>query len=137
MKTGRFNAGVGLLVMALFMLYGFALIYLRDFAPDKDAWAASYAVGKHFEARLAHVHGNLFAVLNLALAFVLARLNEASERGRVAVAALGLAGLLMPAGILGEVYLGLPPIFVLLGAVAMTASVGLAGVLSLRHWRAA
>lgn len=135
MKTGRFNAGVGLIVMALFMLYGFLLIYLRDFAPDKEAWVASYSVGKHFEARLAHVHGNLFALLNLALAFVLARLTSASDGGRTAVAALGLAGLLMPAGILGEVYLGLSPIFVLLGAVAMTASVFLAGVLSLRHWR--
>lgn len=137
MKTGRFNAGAGLIVMALFMLYGFLLIYLRDFAPDKEAWVASYSVGKHFEARLAHVHGNLFALLNLALAFVLARLTSASDRGRTAVAVLGLAGLLMPAGILGEVYLGLSPIFVLLGAVAMTASVFLAGVLSLRHWREA
>ncbi|MDP1825274.1 MAG: hypothetical protein Q8L48_18600 [Archangium sp.] len=137
MKTGRFNAGVGLIVMALFMLYGFLMIYLRDFAPDREAWVASYSVGKHFEARLAHVHGNLFALLNLALAFVLVRLTSASDRGRTAVAALGLAGLLMPAGILGEVYLGLSPLFVLIGAVAMTASVFLAGVLSLRHWREA
>lgn len=44
------------------------------------------------------------------------------------------SGLVMPAGILGEVYLGLSPIFVLLGAVAMTASVVLSGVLTLRHW---
>lgn len=135
MKTGRINAGVGLIVMALFMLYGFLMIYLRDFAPDKEAWVASYSVGKHFEARLAHVHGNLFALLNLALAFVLVRLPSASDRGRTAVAVLGLSGLLMPAGILAEVYLGLSPIFVLLGAVAMTAAVFLAGVISLRHWR--
>jgi hypothetical protein len=40
----------------------------------------------------------------------------------------------MPAGILGEVYLGLSPIFVLLGAVSMTAAVVLSGVLALRHW---
>ena len=45
MKTGRYNVGVGLLVMAGFMLYGFLLIYLRDFAPDKEAWVASYSVG--------------------------------------------------------------------------------------------
>lgn len=134
MKTGRYNAGVALLVMAGYMLYGFLLIYLRDFAPDKEAWVASYGVGQHFEARLAHVHGNLFSLLNLALAFVLARLTSASDRGRTAVAALGLAGMLMPAGILGEVYLGLSPVFVLIGAVAMTASVGLAGLLTLRHW---
>lgn len=134
MKTGRYNVGVGLLVMAGFMFYGFVLIYLRDFAPDKEAWIASYSVGKHFEARLAHVHGALFSLLNLALGFVLARLTGASTRARTAAAALGIAGLLMPAGILGEVYLGLSPIFVLLGAVAMTAAVGLSGVLSLKHW---
>lgn len=134
MKSGRYNIGVGLLVMAGFMLYGFVLIYLRDFAPDREAWVASYSVGAHFESRLAHVHGNLFALLNIALGFVLARLGGASERARNAVAALGLAGLLMPAGILAEVYLGLSPIFVLIGAVAMTSSVALSGVLSLRHW---
>lgn len=134
MKTGRYNAGAGLLTMGGFMLYGFLLVYLRDFAPDKEAWVESYSVGKHFEARLAHVHGNLFALLNLTVAFVLARLSTASDRARAAAAALGLAGLLMPLGILGEVYLGLPPVFVLLGALAMTASVVLTGILSLRHW---
>jgi hypothetical protein len=134
MKTGRYNVGVGLLVMAGFMFYGFVLIYLRDFAPDKEAWAASYSIGKHFESRLAHVHGALFSLLNLALGFVLVRLTSASDKARSTTAVLGVAGLLMPAGILGEVYLGLSPIFVLLGGVAMTASVGLAGVLSLKHW---
>ncbi len=39
-----------------------------------------------------------------------------------------------PVGILGELYLGLSPVFVLLGAVAMTASVVMGGVLALRHW---
>jgi hypothetical protein len=99
MKTGRYNVGVGLLVMAAFMLYGFLLIYLRDFAPDKEAWVASYSVGKHFEARLAHVHGNLFALLNLALGFVLVRLVAASDRARATAAVLGLTGLLMPVGL--------------------------------------
>lgn len=134
MKTGRYNVGVGLLVMAGFMLYGFLLIYLRDFAPDKEAWVASYSVGKHFEARLAHVHGNLFALLNLVLGFVLLRLEAAGAQARATTAWLGLVGLVMPAGILGEVYLGLSPIFVLLGAVSMTASVALAGALALKHW---
>jgi hypothetical protein len=60
-KTGRYNVGVGLLVLSLFMVYGFFLIYLRDFAPDEEAWVASFGIGEHFEARLAHVHGNLFA----------------------------------------------------------------------------
>ena len=134
MKTGRYNVGVGLLVMAGFMLYGFLLIYLRDFAPDKEAWVASYSVGQHFEARLAHVHGNLFSLLNLALGFVLVRLSSASDKARNAAAVLGLSGLLMPVGILGELYLGLSPVFVLLGATAMTSAVVLTGVLALRHW---
>lgn len=134
MKTGRYNVGLGLLVMAGFMVYGFLLIYLRDFAPGKDAWVASDSGGQHFEARLAHVHGNLFSVLNFGLGFLLVRLTSASDRGRTAVAGLGLAGLLMPAGILGELYLGLSPVFVLVGALAMTASVVLGGVLALRHW---
>lgn len=134
MKTGKYNVGVGLLVMAGFMLYGFLLIYLRDFAPDKDAWVASYSVGKHFEARLAHVHGALFSLLNLALGFVLARLVSAPDRSRTVAAALGITGLLMPLGILGEVYLGLSPVFVLIGALSMTVSVGFTGTLALRHW---
>lgn len=137
MKTGRYNVGVGLLVMGAFMGYGFLLIYLRDFAPDKAAWVASYSVGKHFESRLAHVHGNLFALLNLALGFVLHRLSTAGASSRRMAAGLGLTGLLMPAGILGEVYLGLSPIFVLLGAVSMTAAVVLTGVLALRYWGSA
>lgn len=134
MKTGRYNIGVGLLVMAGFMLYGFLLIFLRDFAPDKEAWVASYSIGKHFEARLAHVHGALFSLLNLALGFVLARLGTATDRVRSVAAWLGLVGLLMPLGILGELYLGLSPVFVLLGALSMTASVAMTGVLALRHW---
>jgi hypothetical protein len=42
----------------------------------------------------------------------------------------------MPTGILMEVYLGAPPIFVLIGAGAMTAAVAMAGVLSLAGWEA-
>ena len=134
MKTGRYNVAVGLFVMAAFMLYGFLLIYLRDFAPDKQAWVDSYSSGKHFEARLAHVHGNLFALLNVALGFVLVRLEAAPGRMRSISGGLGLLGLLMPLGILGEVYLSLSPVFVLVGALSMTASVAMTGVLSLTHW---
>lgn len=133
MKSGRYNVGVGLLTMALFMTYGFLLIYLRDFAPGKEQWIADYGIGKHFEARLAHVHGNLFALLNVGLGFVLARVRD-FDRPRAVAAVLGLVGLLMPTGILMEIYLGAPPIFVLVGAVAMTASVALSGVLALRGW---
>lgn len=134
MRTGRYNVGLGLLVMAAFMAYGFLLVYLRDFAPGREAWAASYATGRHFEARLAHVHGALFSVLNVALGFVLVRLATASDRARAAAAWLGLGGLLMPIGILGEVYLGLPAALVLIGATSMTAAVVLTGALALRHW---
>lgn len=133
MKSGRYNVGIGLLTMALFMAYGFLLIYLRDFAPGKEQWIADYGIGKHFESRLAHVHGNLFALVNIGLGFVLARVRG-FDRGRAAAAVLGLVGLSMPVGILLEVYLGAPPILVLVGAVAMTASVALSGVLALRGW---
>lgn len=61
MKTGRWNIGSGFLVMAGFMAYGFILIYLRDFHPDREAWIAAYGYGKHFESRLAHVHGGIFS----------------------------------------------------------------------------
>lgn len=134
MKSGRYNVGVGLLFMAGFMLYGFLLIYLRDFAPDKDAWIAGYSVGVHFESRLAHVHGNLFALLNLVLGFVLARLATASDAWRSATAWMGLVGLLMPLGILAEIYLGMSPIFVLLGAASMIAAVVSSGIMALTHW---
>ncbi len=61
---GKNNIATGFLVMGLFMAYGFFLIYLRDFAPGKEEWVNNYSSGKHFETRLAHVHGNLFAFLN-------------------------------------------------------------------------
>lgn len=130
MNTGRINLSVGLLTIAAFMVYGFLLIYLRDFAPGKEAWIASYSEGKHFEARLAHVHGALFSLINIVLGLVIPRLPD--ERIRRRVAALGLAGLFMPAGILGEVYLGLPPIFVILGGISIFLSVALAGIALLR-----
>lgn len=119
--------------MALFMLYGFYLIYLRDFAPGKEQWIAEYGIGTHFESRLAHVHGNLFALLNVGLGFVLARVHGL-DRSRAVAAILGLVGLLMPIGILMEIYLGASPIFVLLGALSMTAAVALSGILALRGW---
>lgn len=113
--------------MGLFMLYGFLLIYLRDFAPDKAEWVANYSSGKHFESRLAHVHGNLFAFLNIVIGFLL--LNFGSRLPNVkAISWLSLLGILMPLGILGEVYLGLSPIFVLVGAASMTTAVVLAGI---------
>lgn len=125
--TGKNNISTGFLIMGLFMLYGFLLIYLRDFAPDKAEWVANYSSGKHFESRLAHVHGNLFAFLNIVIGFLL--LNFGSRLPNVkAISWLSLIGILMPLGILGEVYLGLSPIFVLVGAASMTTAVVLAGI---------
>jgi len=120
--NGKNNIAIGFLTMGFFMAYGFLLIYLRDFAPDKEAWVNSYSLGKHFEARLAHVHGNLFAFLNIVIGYLLLRFGSQLSNVK-AISVLALTGLLMPIGILSEVYLGLPPALVLVGAIAMTASV--------------
>ena len=119
---GKKNIVVGLFVMASFMLYGFLLIYLRDFAPGAAEWAASYGNGKHFEARLAHVHGNLFAFLNILIGYLLFKL-DIDEMKRKIGSWTGVVGLLMPIGIVLELVLSAPPIFVILGATSMTASV--------------
>jgi hypothetical protein len=119
---GKNNIAVGFLTMGFFMAYGFLLIYLRDFAPDKEAWANSYSIGKHFESRLAHVHGNLFAFLNILIGYLLMRFQEQLSHVKT-ISWLALIGLLMPLGILSEVYFGLPPVLVLIGAIAMTVSV--------------
>ncbi len=125
--NGKNNMAVGFLVMGLFMIYGFILIYLRDFAPGKEEWANSYSIGKHFESRLAHVHGNLFAFLNILIGYLLLHFNDKLNNVK-SISWLALTGLLMPIGILSEVYFGLPPVLVLIGAIAMTASVIWLGV---------
>ena len=124
--NGKFNISAGLIAMGLFMLYGFLLVYLRDFASDKEAWIASYSSGKHFESRLAHVHGTLFSVLNIIIGYLLIQFKTKIKNVKI-VSLLALGGLLMPLGILGEVYLGLSPVFVLLGAFSMTLSVFILG----------
>ncbi len=125
--NGKNNIAIGFLIMGLYMAYGFLLIYLRDFAPGKEEWANSYSIGKHFETRLAHVHGNLFAFLNILIGYLLIHFNDKLQNVK-AISWLALAGLLMPIGILTEVYLGLPPALVLIGAIAMTTSVIWLGV---------
>jgi hypothetical protein len=127
MKYGKSNISAGLLFMAGFMVFGFVLIYLRDFAPGKAQWIADYAVGKHFESRLAHVHGNLFAFLNIVVGYLLLRLPLHNSTSKW-VSWLALAGMLMPVGILAEVGLGAPPLFVLIGAASMVASVTWFGI---------
>lgn len=119
---GKNNIAIGFLTMGLFMAYGFLLIYLRDFAPGKEDWVNSYSIGKHFETRLAHVHGNLFAFLNILIGYLLIHFHTRLKNTKV-ISWLALTGLLMPLGILSEVYFGLPPVLVLIGAIAMTASV--------------
>ncbi len=120
MTEGVRNIWVGLLALAGFMAYGFLLVYLRDFAPGHEAWAASYSSGKHFEARLAHVHGNLLALLNVLYGYLIVKLPVPGPLATWA-SWLSLAGLLMPIGILAEVYLGLSPVPVLIGAASMLA----------------
>lgn len=120
--NGKNNIAIGFLTMGLFMAYGFLLIYLRDFAPGKEEWVNNYSIGKHFESRLAHVHGNLFAFLNIEIGYLLLHFKDKLEHIKI-ISWLALSGLLMPLGILGEIYLGLSPVFVLLGALSMTASV--------------
>ncbi len=127
MTTGKANVSAGLLFMAAFMVYGFILIYLRDFAPGKEQWIADYAVGKHFESRLAHAHGNLFAFLNIVVGYLLMRLPVPRPTARW-VAWLALIGMLMPVGILAEVLFGAPPVFVLLGGLSMVVAVAWLGI---------
>ena len=126
MSAAKKNIAVGLLFLAAFMLYGFVLIYLRDFAPGKEQWIANYAFGKHFESRLAHVHGNLFALVNIAVGLVLLRfpLPEATDRW---ISWLGIAGLLMPLGILSEVLFSVPPVLVIVGGISMVVCMGWLG----------
>ena len=118
MKQGKTNIAAGLLFMAGFMVYGFVLIYLRDFAPDKEAWIAGSNDGVHFEAKLAHVHGNLFALLNILFGFLLMYLAVPAKKAKIISWAL-LVGMLMPLGIMAEFLLGVPPYLVVVGAVSM------------------
>ena len=109
MKYGKNNISAGLLFMAGFMTLGFVMIYLRDFAPGKEQWITDYAVGTHFESRLAHVHGNLFAFLNIVIGYLWLRFPFRHVTSRW-VSRRALAGMLMPVGILAEVVLGAPPV---------------------------
>ena len=128
---GKKNLAAGFLFLAAFMVYGFVLIFLRDFAPDKEAWIASYGVGKHFESRLAHVHGNLFAFINIVVGYLLMRLPISAFSAK-AISWLTLVGMLMPLGILSEVAFGVPPALVLIGGVAMVMAMVWFGVAALK-----
>ena len=108
MPHGKKNIAAGLWFLAAFMGYGFLLIYMRDFAPDKEQWIAEYTTGEHFESRLAHVHGNLFALLNVMIGFLVLRL-PISESAAKGVSWFALIGMLMPLGILAEGQRGVSP----------------------------
>ena len=131
MSYGKHNIAYGLLFLAAFMAYGFLLIYLRDFAPGKEQWIANYGIGTHFEARLAHVHGNLFALLNVLVGYLLLKL-PISQVSAKWVSWLSLAGMLMPVGIVAEIVLGAPPVFVLIGAASMVLAMAWLGLAALR-----
>lgn len=133
-SIGTKNIVVGLLFLAGFMAYGFVLIYLRDFAPGKEQWIADYAVGKHFESRLAHVHGNLFALINIAVGLVLTRFALPEATGRW-ISWLGIAGLAMPLGILSEVLFSVPPVLVIVGGISMVACMAWLAFAMIAMWR--
>lgn len=119
MRIGKANISAGLLFLAAFMAFGFFLIYVRH---------GGYSIGAHFEARLAHVHGALFAFLNIVLGYLLMQLPVAAVTAR-AVSWLALAGMLMPLTILAEAAFGAAPMaLVLIGAAAMTLAVATLGV---------
>ena len=120
--SGKNNIVISLFTMGLFMAYGFLLIYLCDFTPGKEEWVSSYSIGKHFESRLAHVHGNLFAFLNILIGYLLLHFRDNIQHVKT-ISWLAVTGLLMPIGILTEIYFGLPPALVVIGAIAMTISV--------------
>ncbi len=120
--NGKNNIAIGFLIMGGFMIYGFLLIYLRDFSPNKAEWISSYGNGKHFESRLAHVHGNLFAFLNILIGYLLIQFRDNIKHVKF-ISWIALTGLLMPLGILSEVYFGISPILVIIGSIAMIVSV--------------
>ena len=132
--AGRKNVAWGFVFLALFMAAGFFLGYMHDLAPDKEAWAAQYAAGRHFELRLAHVHGSLFGLINVAIGLALMKLPLAPRQAS-AVSWLALAGILMPVGIVGHVLLGVPPVLVLVGGLSMIAATLWLGWAALRLQR--
>lgn len=115
---GRRNIGWGFLFLALFMAIGFLLGYMHDLAAGREEWIAQYGAGPHFEIRLAHVHGSLFGLINVAIGWLLMRLPVPAAQAR-AISWIALAGFLMPLGIIAHALWGVPPVLVLVGGLAM------------------
>lgn len=118
---GRTNVGWGCVFLGLFMAAGFFLGYMHDIAPHKEQWIAQYASGTHFEIRIAHAHGALFGLINVAAGLALLGLPIPSHRARW-ISRLALAGLLMPIGVLLHALFAVPPLLVFLGGAAMIAA---------------
>jgi hypothetical protein len=91
---------------------------MHDIAPQKEQWIAQYASGTHFEIRVAHAHGALFGLINVAAGLALLGLPIPSTRARW-ISWLALAGLLMPIGVLLHALFAVPPLLVFLGGAAM------------------
>lgn len=115
---GKKNVAWGYLFLAGFMASGFVLGYMHDLAPEKEKWIAEYAAGVHFEIRLAHVHGSLLALINVAAGYLLMKFPVPARQAR-AISWLALAGLLMPVGIIAHALFAVPPVLVLVGGMAM------------------
>lgn len=115
---GRRNVAWGFVFLGLFMAAGFFLGYMHDIAPQKEQWIAQYASGTHFEIRIAHAHGALFGLINVAVGFALSGLPISPARARW-ISWLALAGLLMPIGVLLHALFAVPPLLVFLGGAAM------------------
>ena len=105
---GRANIATGLLFLVGLRVYGFFLIYLRDFAPGKEQWIADYAVGN------ARTCGGLVLIV-----------QQSSAQW---IASLALSGTLIPLGILSQVVLGVPPLLVNVGGISMVAAVAWLGM---------
>ncbi len=123
-SDGRRNLVAGFGALLGFLLYGFFLLYRRDFAPGREHWVAGFADGKLHASRLAHAHGNLLALVNVAVGLFLHRLGRSTPVTRAA-SWLEVAGLGMPLGIAMEAHLGAPPYPVLAGGAAAAVSVAL------------
>ncbi len=99
------------------MLSGYLLVYMNDFAAGQ---ALKESLGeKGYELTvIAHAHGNLFALINIIIGLLLNKFDVETGACR-GIALLGLLGFLMPLGILGKVFLNLPPIIIFFGEISM------------------
>ncbi len=73
-----------------------------------------------------------FSFLNTVFGLLRLKLSIGAPQARW-ISALTLAGLLMPLGILAEIYLGLSPVLMLVGGLSMLAATGLLGVATVRE----